>query len=155
MKTKILIIVVFLFTQLSNGQLKKKYEEIHKLFPNAKSSGLRNEGSSLVEDLEISSEKKKFIVYSKDSIAIGVGNFDKKTIEKETYEKIISDEIPNFKNSKSAIVNSKVYYYDEKNNYLIINNPISEQNEFPLKSFFIIIEPKIIEIWIRNVNSWK
>jgi hypothetical protein len=155
MKTRILIILAFLFIQFSNAQLKKKYTEIHDLYPNAKSNGLRNEGSSFAEELEINNEKKKIIFYNKDSIAIGVGNFDKKTIKENVYKKIILEEIPNFKISKTAVVNSSVYYYDEKNNYLIINKPFTDQNEFPLRSFFIIIEPEIIAVWIKNINNWQ
>ncbi len=141
--------------QLTNAQLNKKYTEIHKLFPNSKTNGLRSEGSFLVEDLYIDKELSKMIIYNKDSIVIGIGNSDKKLIEKKTFDKVILNELPNFKSSKSAIVDNKIYYYDEINNYLVINNSESEENEFPLKSFFIIIEPKIIEVWTKNISNWK
>lgn len=141
--------------QLANAQLNKKYTEIHKLFPNSKTNGLRSEGSFLVEDLYIDKEISKMIIYNKDSVAIGIGNTDKKLIEKKTFDKEILNELPNFKYSKTAKVDSKIYYYDEKNNYLIINNSESVENEFPIKSFFIIIEPKIIEVWTKNISNWK
>lgn len=155
MKTKILILSTILVMQLANAQLKNKYTEIRKLFPNSKSNGLRSEGSFLVEDLYIDNEVKKMIIYNKDSIAVGIGNSDKKLIDKITFDKIILNELPNFKTSKSAIMDTKIYYYDEKNNYLIISNSASDRNEFPLKSFIIIIEPRIIEIWIKNIDNWK
>ncbi|HLO73202.1 MAG TPA: hypothetical protein VK164_04635 [Flavobacterium sp.] len=155
MKRKILILSIILVMQFANAQLKNKYAEMHKLFPDSKSNGLRSEGSFLVEDLYIDDEVSKMIIYNKESIAVGVGNSDKKLIEKITYDKVISNELPDFKASKSAIVDTKIYYYDEKNNYLIINNSASERNEFPLKSYFIIIEPKIIEIWIKSIDNWK
>lgn len=59
MKKSILILVAFLFTQLTLAQLRKSYNEIHKLFPEATSKGLRAEGSFLVEDLIVSKDEKK------------------------------------------------------------------------------------------------
>lgn len=155
MKSKILILTAIFVLQSANAQLKKKYSEIHKLFPNAKTNGLRTEGSFLVEDIYIDEEVSKMIIYNKDSVAVGIGNSDKKLIEKRTFEKLIVNELPDFIASKSAIIGTKFYYYDEKNNYLIINNSASDKDEFPIKSFFIIIEPKVIEAWIKTIDNWK
>lgn len=141
--------------QLANAQLNYKYTEIHKLFPNSETSGLRSEGSFLIEDLYIDNEVSKMIVYNKDSLVVGIGNVDEKFIQKTAFDKVILNELPNFNASKSAIIDTKIYHYDEKNNYLIIKNSASEKNEFPLKSFFIIIEPKIIEAWVKNIDNWN
>ncbi len=59
MKKNILVLVAFLFTQLTLAQLRKSYSEIHKLYPEATSRGVRTEGSFLVEDLIVSKDEKK------------------------------------------------------------------------------------------------
>ena len=155
MINKYLIIIIFLSSQLINAQLRKKYDEIHKLFPDSQSSGLRIEGSSLVEDLKINNEKKMFIIYNKDSIAIGIGNSDKNPIDEGTYKQKVKEEIPSFKITKIAKVNSATYYYDEFNKYLILTKSMMENEVFPLKSFIIIIEPNIIDSWTKNITNWE
>jgi hypothetical protein len=108
-----------------------------------------------VEDLVINSFQKKFITYNKDSIVVGIGNFDKNLYDEASYREIVLKEVPKFKNTKMAKVKTVIYYYDEVNNYLILLNPNSENELFPLKSFFILVEPFIITTWIKNIENWE
>lgn len=48
-----------------------------------------------------------------------------------------------------------IYYYDTVNKYLIMTNPQSENNKFPLKSVMLVIEPFIIEAWTKNITNWE
>lgn len=155
MTKNILILVVFLFTQLTNAQLKKSYNEIHKLFPEATSKGLRAEGSFLVEDLIVSEDEKKMITYTKDSIAIAVATLNKNFIDEATFNNIIVSEIPNFKVTKTAKTAEGFYYYDDVNKYLVLTNQQAEKNKFPIKAFVLLIEPFIIETWIKNITNWE
>jgi len=155
MKKNILILAVFLFTQLTVGQLRKSYSEIHKLFPEATSKGLRAEGSFLVEDLIVSKDVKKMIMYTKDSIAIAVGTLNNNFMDEAAFNNLITSEIPNFKVSKTATVNSMIYYYDTMNKYLVMTNPQSENNKFPLKLVMLVIEPFMIEAWTKNITNWE
>ena len=155
MKKSIFILVTFLFTQLTLAQLRKSYSEIHKLYPEATSKGLRAEGSFLVEDLTVSKDEKKMITYTKDSIAIAVGTLNKNFIDEASYKNLIASEIPNFKVSKTATVNTMMYYYDTMNKYLVMTNPQSENNKFPIKLVMLVIEPFIIEAWTKNITNWE
>ena len=155
MKKSIFILVTFLFTQLTLAQLRKSYSEIHKLYPEASSKGLRGEGSFLIEELTLSKDEKKMITYTKDSIAIAVGTLNKNFMDEASFKNLIASEIPNFKVSKTATVNTMIYYYDSVNNYLIMTNPQSENNKFPLKSVMLVIEPFIIEAWTKNITNWE
>ena len=156
MKKSIFILVAFLFTQLTLAQLRKSYSEIHKLYPEASSKGLRAEGSFLVEDLIVSKDEKKMITYTKDSIAIAVGTLNKNFMDEASFKNLIASEIPNFKVSKTATtVNTMIYYYDTVNKYLVMTNPQSENNKFPLKSVMLVIEPFIIEAWTKNITNWE
>jgi hypothetical protein len=119
---------------LTVAQLRKSYSEIHKLYPEATSKGLRAEGSFLVEDLIVSKDEKKMITYTKDSIAIAVGTLNKNFMDEASFKNLIASEIPNFKVSKTATVNTMMYYYDTMNKYLVMANLQSENNKFPLKS---------------------
>ena len=134
MKKSIFILVTFLFTQLTLAQLRKSYSEIHKLYPEANSRGVRTEGSFLVEDLIVSKDEKKMIMYTKDSIAIAVGTLNNNFMDEAAFKNLIASEIPNFKVSKTASVNTMMYYYDTMNKYLVMANLQSENNKFPLKS---------------------
>ena len=89
MKKSILILVAFLFTQLTLAQLRKSYSEIHKLYPEATSKDLRAEGSFLVEDLIVSKDEKKMIMYTKDSIAIAVGTLNNNFMDEAALEKFV------------------------------------------------------------------
>lgn len=155
MMKKSILLIAFLFTQLINGQLRKSYSEIHKLYPTAKSDGLRNEGSYIVEYLLVSDEEKKFMIYNKDSIAIGVSFSNKEDINEENYNQIITKEIPNFKTAKTAKTTVGFYYYDTVNDYLIITNQQAEKNKFPIKYFIILIDTFIIKSWIEKINTWE
>lgn len=155
MKKNILILILFLFTQLTLAQLRKSYNEIHKLFPEATSRGLRTEGSFLVEDLIVSKDEKKMIMYTKDSIAMAVGTLNNNFIDEAAFNNLISREIPNFKVSKTATINTMIYYHDTENKYLVITNPQSENNKFPLKLVMIVIEPFTIEAWTKNITNWE
>ena len=154
-KKSIFILVAFLFAQLTLAQLRKSYNEIHKLYPEATAKVLRAEGSFLVEDLIVSKDEKKMITYTKDSIAIAVGTLNKNFMDEASFKNLIAREIPNFKVSKTAIVNTMIYYYDTVNNYLIMTNPQSENNKFPIKLAMLVIEPIIIEAWTKNITNWE
>lgn len=155
MKKSIFILVAFLFTQLNLAQLRKSYSEIHKLYPEATSKGLRAEGSFLVEDLIVSKDEKKMIMYTKDSIAIAVGTLNNNFMDETAFNNLIASEIPNFKVSKTATVNTMIYYYDTVNKYLVMTNPQSENNKFPIKLVMLVIEPFIIEAWTKNITNWE
>jgi hypothetical protein len=155
MKKSIFILVAFLFAQLTLAQLRKSYSEIHKLYPEASSKGLRGEGSFLIEELTLSKDEKKMIMYTKDSIAIAVGTLNKNFIDEASFKNLIASEIPNFKVSKTATVNTMIYYYDTVNNYLVMTNQQSENNKFPIKLVMLVIEPFIIEAWTKNITNWE
>ena len=155
MKKSIFILVTFLFTQLTLAQLRKSYSEIHKLYPEASSKGLRGEGSFLIEELTLSKDEKKMITYTKDSIAIAVGTLNNNFMDEAAFKNLIASEIPNFKVSKTATVNTMMYYYDTMNKYLVMTNPQSENNKFPIKLVMLVIEPFIIEAWTKNITNWE
>lgn len=155
MKKSLFILIAFLFTQLTLAQLRKSYSEIHKLFPEATSKGLRAEGSFLVEDLIVSKDEKKMIMYTKDSIAIAVGTLNNNFMDEAAFNNLITSEIPNFKVSKTATVNTMMYYYDTVNKYLVMTNPQSENNKFPIKLVMLVIDPFIIEAWTKNITNWE
>mgnify|MGYP003583878286 CR=1 FL=1 len=154
-KKSIFILVAFLFTQLTLAQLRKSYSEIHKLYPEATSKGLRAERSFLVEDLIVSKDEKKMIMYTKDSIAIAVGTLNNNFMDEAAFKNLIASEIPNFKVSKTATVNTMMYYYDTMNKYLVMTNPQSENNKFPIKLVMLVIDPFIIEAWTKNITNWE
>ena len=72
----------------------------------------------------------------------------------KTYQSLLF-KFPNFKVSKTATVNTMIYYYDSVNNYLVMTNPQSENNKFPLKSVMLVIEPFIIEAWTKKITNWE
>mgnify|MGYP005612732811 FL=1 len=155
MKKSIFILVAFLFTQLTVAQLRKSYIKIHKLYPESSSKGLRAEGSFLVEDLIVSKDEKKMIMYTKDSIAIAVGTLNNNFMDEAAFKNLIASEIPNFKVSKTATVNTMMYYYDMMKKYLVMTNPQSENNKFPIKLGMLVIDPFIIEAWTKNITNWE
>lgn len=157
MKKNILLITFIICTPNLFSQIGKSYTNVQKIYGNKSIEGLelRSEHNYLVEDKQVSKTEKRMIIYNKDSIAIGIGiSFNNKTISEEEFNNLIMSEVPKCKLTKSAKTKNSSFKFDSENNYLVILNSENIENLYPLKSLFILIDPKIIEQWIIGIK-WK